>query len=314
MAKRIPKKKWEQLFAIISKSGDVELAARISRIGTNQLARMMAKYPPIKQKVNNALASYQKKVLDGRIGHDRPGRPKQTLSEATKERFLYCLQEMGSVRAAANAIGVSTGSLYRLREREPDFAAAWEVATNRGESVEIIAGPWARRGREFTAALPKVGWDLEAAANAAGIPLRLAEILHDKLRPEAMVVQKSQPRVSCSMAKPNSNPGLSHAAAQRKHGLSPKRVLGGLDHHQEQSGATSSRCRLRSALFFLFGWEPMNLAGIIFTEPALLYPAQPVSVSVSIRVSPVSLKAPGFSCLHHSHHAANWEGVHARHS
>ncbi len=154
MAPRIAKKKWAIFYAIISKSGDVELAARQSRIGTNQITRMIATYPNVRQKVHNALASYRKKVDEGRIGHDRPGRPKVTFSQATKERFLYCLGEMGSVRGAANAVGVSTGSLYRLKEREPDFATAWAVAAERGKNVEMIAGPWARREHRSFAQIP----------------------------------------------------------------------------------------------------------------------------------------------------------------
>jgi hypothetical protein len=207
MAPRIAKKKWAKFYGIISKSGDVELAARKSRIGTNQTARMMATYPNVKRKVHNALASYRKKVDEGRIGHDRPGRPKVTFSEATKERFLYCLGEMGSVRGAANAVGVSTGSLYRLKEREPDFAAAWDVAAKRGENVAIIAGPWARREQEFTDALPNFRWDMRAATDAAAIPVRLAEILHDRLTPRHVLAERHPALVvKATSTAANSNP------------------------------------------------------------------------------------------------------------
>lgn len=190
--------KGRQFFAIVSKSGNVELAARQSRIGTNNAKRKIAKSPALKRKLARALESYQQKIMDGKIGHERVGRPSQTLSEATKERFLYCLAQTGSVRAATSIIDVSHSSLYRLKGREPDFKTAWDDAAEYGDSVYAIAGAWTRRERDFTDALPRVGWDIDAAAKLAGIPLRLATMIHDRPKPER-VTTKSKGRNPASM-------------------------------------------------------------------------------------------------------------------
>ena len=187
------KSNWRQFFAIISKSGNFELAARQSRIGTNNARRKIANSPALQRKLARALKSYQQKVMDGKIGHDRVGRPRQTLSEATKERFLYCLAQTGSVRAATSIVGVNPSSLYRLQNREPDFMIAWHRAAEDGDGVQAIAGAWTRREREFADALPRVGWDVEAAAELAGIPARLATMMHDRPRPERVTVQSARP-------------------------------------------------------------------------------------------------------------------------
>ena len=193
MVVRVPiKSNWRQFFAIVSKSGNFELAARQSRIGTNNARRKIAKSPALKRKLARAFNSYQQKIMNGKIGHDRVGRPSQTLSEATKERFLYCLAQTGSVRAATSIIGVNHSSLYRLKGREPDFKTAWDDAAEYGDSVHAIAGPWARREREFTDALPRVGWDIEAAAKLAGIPARLATMMHDRPKPERVTAKSAR--------------------------------------------------------------------------------------------------------------------------
>ena len=190
---RVPiKSNWRKFFAIVSKSGNFDLAARQSRNGTNNAKRKIAKSPALKRKLANAFNSYQQKIMEGKIGHDRVGRPSQTLSEGTKEWFLYCLAQTGSVRAATSIIGVNHSSLYRLKGREPDFKTAWDNAAEYGDSVHAIAGPWARREREFTDALARVGWDIEAAAKLAGIPVRLATMIHDRPRPERVTAQSAR--------------------------------------------------------------------------------------------------------------------------
>ena len=114
------------------------------------------------------------------------------MSEATKERFLYCLARTGSVRAATSIVGVNHSSLYRLKSREPDFKTAWDDAAEYGDGVYAIAGAWTRREREFTEALPRVGWDIEAAAQLAGIPVRLAAMINDRQKPERVTVKSTK--------------------------------------------------------------------------------------------------------------------------
>jgi hypothetical protein len=54
----------------------------------------------------------------------------------TQRRFIEALSVMGSVGAAARAVGMGRVSAYRLLEREgaESFAAAWEKAIDLGRS------------------------------------------------------------------------------------------------------------------------------------------------------------------------------------
>ncbi len=53
-------------------------------------------------------------------------------SAAKEARFLETLAATCSVRAAAEAAGVSTTAVYGRRRRWPDFAAAWAEALDHG--------------------------------------------------------------------------------------------------------------------------------------------------------------------------------------
>ena len=46
--------------------------------------------------------------------------------------FLTHLAQFGGVASAAKAAGISTRSAYRLRDRSPPFAAAWDDAIEEG--------------------------------------------------------------------------------------------------------------------------------------------------------------------------------------
>ena len=52
----------------------------------------------------------------------------------TQERFIRALEAMGSVGAAAKAVGMSRRSAYKLRERDDadSFARAWDQALDLG--------------------------------------------------------------------------------------------------------------------------------------------------------------------------------------
>ena len=54
------------------------------------------------------------------------------LTAEKRERFCGILADGSSVTAAAEAIGISRASLYNAREIDPDFAAAWNDAVERG--------------------------------------------------------------------------------------------------------------------------------------------------------------------------------------
>ncbi len=57
-------------------------------------------------------------------------------SPLVQKRFIYALSVMGSVGAAARAVGMGRVSAYRLRERAgaESFAAAWDEAISLGRT------------------------------------------------------------------------------------------------------------------------------------------------------------------------------------
>lgn len=57
-------------------------------------------------------------------------------SPLAQRRFIHALSVMGSVGAAARAVGMGRISAYRLREREgaDSFAVAWDRAIGEGKS------------------------------------------------------------------------------------------------------------------------------------------------------------------------------------
>src|SRR3546814_17673509 len=59
------------------------------------------------------------------------------------------LAECGSVTEAARVVGKSTTNAYRLRQRSPDFAAAWDSALDRASALlEAAAYERALKGVE----------------------------------------------------------------------------------------------------------------------------------------------------------------------
>ena len=54
------------------------------------------------------------------------------LTPETRDRFCGILADGSSVTAAAEGIGVSRAALYKAREGDPDFAAAWDEAIESG--------------------------------------------------------------------------------------------------------------------------------------------------------------------------------------
>ena len=68
-------------------------------------------------------------------------------AEASKRRFLKCLAEYPSVLDASKRAKVSRTTMYALRDRHPEFAAAWDEARLRGTDVlERIAVKRAMEG------------------------------------------------------------------------------------------------------------------------------------------------------------------------
>jgi hypothetical protein len=62
-------------------------------------------------------------------------------SALAQQRFIHALSVMGSVGAAARAVGMGRVSAYRLRERTgaESFAAAWDMAIDLGRTQQYTA-------------------------------------------------------------------------------------------------------------------------------------------------------------------------------
>ena len=56
-----------------------------------------------------------------------------------RDRFLDCLQRLGSARAASRAAKLPRSTLYKWREARPDFAEEWREAL--GEAEGVAGGP-----------------------------------------------------------------------------------------------------------------------------------------------------------------------------
>lgn len=61
-----------------------------------------------------------------------PSRRSDGWTLARQRDFLTHLAQFGGVAAAAKAVGLAPKSAYRLRHRDPAFAAAWDGAIEEG--------------------------------------------------------------------------------------------------------------------------------------------------------------------------------------
>ncbi|HYG29542.1 MAG TPA: hypothetical protein VD887_04935 [Allosphingosinicella sp.] len=89
---------------------------------------------------------------------------------ARRETFLAHFAATGDETAAAAKAGVSTDTVYRLRRRDPDFAAAWQAALEAAVTkldAELV--------RQRLAAVERMRAAVEAGAVAALDPEQAAE-------------------------------------------------------------------------------------------------------------------------------------------
>lgn len=91
------------------------------------------------------------------------GAPRKELAFGQRGRFLRALAETGEVRAAARIARLAPYLLYRLRARDPAFAAAW---------AQALAGrPVVERGRGLTQAkrVTRRQWSAADAEQAVAV-------------------------------------------------------------------------------------------------------------------------------------------------
>lgn len=63
-----------------------------------------------------------------------------------RQAFLDLLRRTGNVSGAARAVGLSRSRAYQLRQRDREFAAAWDDAEQ--EAVDLLEGEARRRAAE----------------------------------------------------------------------------------------------------------------------------------------------------------------------
>ena len=113
-------------------------------------------------------------------GLQRRATPARCLTPGRRKRFLDELAESCNVRRSAGEAGATQAAFYRLRQRDPEFAAAWEAALATGYArleAELMAEALGEGGRED--GRPPLDRDLamsllgrrDAAARAAGGPI-----------------------------------------------------------------------------------------------------------------------------------------------
>jgi hypothetical protein len=116
------------------------------------------------------------KPVDGRKArHAGPRRPR---GAARHDRFLGELAETSNVAAAAAVAGLSTGTLYKLRRSDPEFARRWYAALAEGyDNLEMELLGRLRAGESADAAGPGAGAGAGAGEGAAKVKFDTAAAL-----------------------------------------------------------------------------------------------------------------------------------------
>lgn len=90
-------------------------------------------------------------------------------SEEIEDAFFDHLAANGNVSAAADAVGFGTPTVYRQRQRRPEFAARWQAAIEQGyvrlEIALLEAANDTLAGKEFDAERPIPKMTIEQAMN-----------------------------------------------------------------------------------------------------------------------------------------------------
>ena len=110
-----------------------------------------------------------------RIGRGPGGRPMRRKndgwfwSEEAEEAFFDHLGASCNVKAAAEAVGFCTPTVYRLRQRRPEFAARWQAALEQGyarlEMALLEAANDTLDGEDFGSERPIPKMTVEQAMN-----------------------------------------------------------------------------------------------------------------------------------------------------
>ena len=58
------------------------------------------------------------------------------MTKAQREKFLTSMRSSGNASVSARAAGVARSTVYRLRDSDPEFAAAWHDA--REEAIDAL--------------------------------------------------------------------------------------------------------------------------------------------------------------------------------
>lgn len=95
----------------------------------------------------------------------------RTFTPAKQWRFLDTLRATCNVTLAARAVGMARSTLYRLRDQDLDFRAAWDDAVE--EAIDLLEAELHRRA--FTGVDRPVFWRGEIQRDAAGRPVTVKD-------------------------------------------------------------------------------------------------------------------------------------------
>jgi hypothetical protein len=101
----------------------------------------------------------------------------RAFSAAKQKAFLDCFASTCNVRMSAEAAGVDTTTVYRLRRKSKSFQDAWEAAQEQGYAA--LEADLVRRAREL---LDGIETDDDAAQRMSGMDAKLAHALLQRHR------------------------------------------------------------------------------------------------------------------------------------
>lgn len=101
----------------------------------------------------------------------------RAFSAAKQKAFLDCFASTCNVRMSAEAAGVDTTTVYRLRRRSKSFQDAWDAAQEQGYAA--LEADLVRRAREL---LDDIDVDDQAAQRMSGMDAKLAHTMLQRHR------------------------------------------------------------------------------------------------------------------------------------
>lgn len=164
----------------LKQTGTVRAAAAAVGRSMQSAYKRRQRLPDFAQRWEKMLEEWQAQWIAERGQNPKANSPRERWdgwSDVRKRAFLRALSETGEIRAACDRVGMAHSSVYRLKARSPEFAAACEKALARSLPV-LQQVAWERAVD---------GWDepIVLGGKIVGMRRRYSErLLSDLLRHE----------------------------------------------------------------------------------------------------------------------------------